>query len=136
MNPLVEMLNGIKVGQQIDALERLDRAEFEHRFMNQFHTLKNFLIHHHSRANRQAHERKKLDEAILNFKENTMQMFNDAVANAKSRAQAEMSKRDEEISALKAAAAAVPAPMPAEGMILEADAVAAVDAILPSGPAV
>ena len=49
---------------------------------NRLHTLVNFSAHHHSSAKRSAEERLQLNAAIENFKEDIMEAFTKATADA------------------------------------------------------
>ena len=61
------------------------RAELLHDLeglTNRLHPLMNFSAHHHSSAKRSAEERLQLDAAIENFKEDIMEAFTKATADA------------------------------------------------------
>ena len=108
--------------------------------LQRFHIVVNFIAHHHSQANRQAHERHQLDEAIQSFKDEIMQAFNDAVASAKARADAlqttvtTQSARITELEATATGSSAVQDAVAAAtaGMIPEQMAVDAVNTIAPA----
>ena len=59
--------------------------EHAHELTRHFDVLLNFVIFHHSSGERPPDERKQLDEALSNFKDQIMQAFTDAVAAAHAR---------------------------------------------------